>query len=615
MNKKLLTATLYAVLAVLLMGMMASCADTDYVSPDQVDARVDARWNTLADVVNQKIATNERGIAQLETMLTTLQTESEKAHANLRTLIDEVANESRNYADYLAEQTRTSAIDAAAALVEKAREELLAVIANLPTNSTAVDLTELYQKDQELTNALVAAQARIDQLEAMTTMLDHKFSNAVDNLTDSIFILNKKTASMQAMLESQQAAIEANNARMASLEASNQALIDRIANLEDHTLLLHKLTDQNAKDIDDMQQRLTVMNDSLAEVMMAYIDYVDKMDLMIIDQLANYAQLTDLNEIYNICILADKALQAEIDKLQAEIDKLKARVEDLQAILFEMIDASKNAIRSIVYQSQHIDHVYAKVLGSGIIVFPYAGAPATDSLFGGTYNIQKAAGYIYVTFNPSSIDITNYKLAFENSLGKASYYYKPNASKAVPATDLVITRTQSPNGLWKIPVESITSDSIDPAQNTSETDMLYALKVNFDIDNYIYSQYAAYMTPQPATAATTLTLQVQNDTLRLGTGNARVYRKYVECIKIVDSLNNDSTATKLNSLNAANVGILQTVMPASDSGENDKLTIACPADLRGYRFTLRYYAWNYDGTILSRDIIVFFSDDNKIHEL
>ena len=98
--------------------------------------------------------------------------------------------------------------------------------------------------------------------------------------------------------------------------------------------------------------------------------------------------------------------------------------------------------------------------------------------------------------------------------------------------------------------------------------------------------------------------------LQLQSGRVRVYRKYIECVKVLDFEKKDITDSLRTIFNDKNSGQFQKVFPASDDGSADLVDVICPKELMNNYFTLRYYLWNYDGSIVSQDLDVIFSDEN-----
>ncbi len=656
--------TLGSCLLAVVLGMAASCSDADFVNPDQVDARVEARWDELSKSFTEKVLANELAIAHLNSMLNNLQKEQEEAYNRLQAMLQDFAT--KDYADYQAEQARLSAIEAAKALIAEAISQLsgtgeyqdlsgiLADIAKLEEadadlgarmNNIEAFLAKLEEADADLSMRIMAAEAYMRQVESMLDDYYTKaevdkllssirsetndqfakveseiwalFSNlseycklvdlydAFQVLTDSITSIDERLKDAIAQTAILEAELKADSVRLTSLEGTTEALSQRLGQLEISNDSLCTEVEKNLMRIVEMRRDLEGIYVEMGQLKTEMLDYYD-MNL------------------------------GRIEELRAFVENVRNEMYALFKDLYSWMDT---LVTSVVYQGQKYDYVYARVDGSGNIAFPYAGAFNADYLAGGSYNIQEKAGFIYATVNPSDIDATNLRMALENSLAGESYYFTPVPEEATPATDLRLTRASSPNGLWKIPVRSIAHTSKNPFNDAGETDMLLALKVAcWGDDKSVYSQYAAtWEGPRLAEAATTASMlaegsnyeslqtsagirfsskQSLNDSTLLGrlllqSGGERVYRKYIECVQVRDIDKRDITDSLRTVINEQNRDF-QMVLRTQDDGSDDRVRMTCPDSLMNNYFTLRYYLWNYDGTIVSQDLVVIFSDDETL---
>jgi hypothetical protein len=656
--------TLGSCLLAVVLGMTASCSDADFVKPDQVDARVEARWDELSKSFTEKVLANELAIAHLNSMLNNLQKEQEEAYNRLQAMLQDFAT--KDYADYQAEQARLSAIEAAKALIAEAISQLsgtgeyqdlsgiLADIAKLEEadadlgsrmNNIEAFLAKLEEADADLSMRIMAAEAYMRQVESMLDDYYTKaevdkllssirsetndqfakveseiwalFSNlseycklvdlydAFQVLTDSITSIDERLKDAIAQTAILEAELKADSVRLTSLEGTTEALSQRLGQLEISNDSLCTEVEKNLMRIVEMRRDLEGIYVEMGQLKTEMLDYYD-MNL------------------------------GRIEELRAFVENVRNEMYALFKDLYSWMDT---LVTSVVYQGQEYDYVYARVDGSGNIAFPYAGAFNADYLAGGSCNIQEKAGFIYATVNPSDIDATNLRMTLENSLAGESYYFTPVPEEATPATDLRLTRASSPNGLWKIPVRSIAHTSKNPFNDADETDMLLALKVTSrGDDKSVYSQYAAtWEGPRLAEAATTASMlaegsnyeslqtsagirfgskQSLNDSTLLGrlllqSGGERVYRKYIECVQVRDIDKRDITDSLRTVINEQNRDF-QMVLRTQDDGSDDRVRMTCPDSLMNNYFTLRYYLWNYDGTIVSQDLVVIFSDDETL---
>lgn len=618
-----------------LRKQMADAIQYVYNELNSLYSRLEARLDELTAIINQKSQICEKEIARLDSLLLVLQKEQEESYDRLLKLLEDFAT--KDYAEFLAEQARLAAIEAAKELIANA-------LANLSGSGEHVDLTgiendidKLKETDSLLTIRIIEAEARIYQL-VNNFYTKEEIDNIIGSLTTCQCDLSSITqrvdeammmaeVAMEIVYQNRQelaaysAILEEHNARLESLENTTALLSERLKNLQNQTDSLGVVVANNLKEIENLKVQLADLGKNMKEL---YQELQDRCEMYFREGISYTEKLFD--ELRNDIMEA-------LYEMRERTDDIEKKLFDLYDNLYSRLD---QLVTSIVYQGQEYDYVYAHVKGSGYIAFPYAEAKNVDYLEGGSYNIQEKAGFIYATVNPSAIDATWLEMSLENSLGNTSYYLTPDPSKAEAATGYRLTRASSRNGLWKIPVKSITHTSRNPLNDTYETDMLLALKATYWSEKSVYSQYAAtWEAPQEADVVmrasisptgsnyTQLTTtngirftsqQSQNGNprgqLQLQSGRVRVYRKYVECVKVLDIEKKDITDSLCIVFNDKNSGQFQKVFPASDDGSADLVDVICPKELMNNYFTLRYYLWNYDGTIVSQDLEVIFSDEN-----
>lgn len=345
-------------------------------------------------------------------------------------------------------------------------------------------------------------------------------------------------------------------------------------------------------------------------------------------------------------------IEADIDAIDGRLTRNERLVTQLQSavglINQSLIFNMNQLITSIIYQAKNDDkegyNVYAKVIGqtdniitkSGVqyAVFPYTAFNGRQELRLNWYNVQEYAGDIYATVNPTDIDASKVVFKLENSLDKESDRYV--LGTAEPAQNVLITRATSKNGLWAIPAKAKeTLVNYDPS---NEDEALYALTTEYPQDSIdlktgetkrimkkVVSHYAIEKNPKAVTAATEATLAGTGDKLDrnpgagvdiqfsaltgrlvLGSKNVRVYKKFIECVKVEDSKGN-TVENGAATFNAANDGVLSTILAADNFGNGDIIDVNCPASYKNYKVTLKYYLWNYDGTIKTVEKVVVFN--------
>ena len=647
MLRKTLLMTLGSCLLAVLLSMTASCSDADFVKPDQVDARVDARWNELSKSLTEKVLANELAIAQLNSMLTALQQEHDDAYNKLQDMLQNFAT--KDYADYQAEQARLSAIDAAMALIADALANLTGTGEYQDLSGILNDIDKLKEADSKLSKLVMDVEAHIYSVESLLSVyytkseIDALFASFKANMEKDFAYLKDKTEMYyQDILGRLDKCCT-----LADLQNVYSTLSDSITSINERQKNALKELYRLDAEIKTHDARLTSL-DSTTWALSQRLDQLENRNDSLCNEVAkNYQKILDLQDALDM-FKADMEAQLtkiswRVDYLEMDIEELESRMNDFRDELYtlfnELYNRMNQLVTSVVYQAQKYDYVYARVNGSGNIVFPYAGAYNADYLQGGSYNIQEKAGFIYATINPSDIDATRLGMTLENSMDAKSYYLTPVPEEAEPATDLRLTRASSPNGLWKIPVRSIAHTGKDPYDDAVETDMLLALKATYWWgEKSVYSQYAAtWEGPKPAEVATSANMEadgnnyyslltsngirfsseqsLNDSTLRgrllLQSGDTRVYRKYVECVQVRDINKRDITDSLRSIINGQNKDFQQ-MLRTQDDGSADDVRMICPDSLMNNYCTLRYYLWNYDGTILSNDLEVIFSDDETL---
>ena len=648
MLRKTLLMTLGSCLLAVLLSMTASCSDADFVKPDQVDARVDARWNELSKSLTEKVLANELAIAQLNSMLTALQQEHDDAYNKLQDMLQNFAT--KDYADYQAEQARLSAIDAAMALIADA-------LANLTGTGEYQDLSGILDDIDKLKEADSLLSIRVMNVEAKITAvgislsnyytkaeIDALFASYYKRTYDEIASYCAKTKE-ELLYYIEEKYYEILNSldkycTLDNLETVYSTLSDSITSINERQKNALKELYRLDAEIKTHDARLTSL-DSTTWALSQRLDQLENRNDSLYSEVAkNYQYTLQLHdELAMFRVEMEERLAMNVKYLEDSINELKTTMQDLWAMMDEFYSSlyrrMDQLVTSVVYQAQKYDYVN----GSGNIVFPYAGAYNADYLQGGSYNIQEKAGFIYATINPSDIDATRLGMTLENSMDAKSYYLTPVPEEAEPATDLRLTRASSPNGLWKIPVRSIAHTGKDPYDDAVETDMLLALKATYWWgEKSVYSQYAAtWEGPKPAEVATSANMEadgnnyyslltsngirfsseqsLNDSTLRgrllLQSGDTRVYRKYIECVQVRDINKRDITDSLRTVINERNADFHK-VLRTQDDGSADRVNVVCPRQLMNNYCTLRYYLWNYDGTIASQDLVVIFSDDETL---
>ena len=97
----------------------------------------------------------------------------------------------------------------------------------------------------------------------------------------------------------------------------------------------------------------------------------------------------------------------------------------------------------------------------------------------------------------------------------------------------------------------------------------------------------------------------QTSKLSLGTAGKKVYKKFIECTDVLNG-SGVSVAGAADAFNEANAD-LKVILDADNYGKDDEIDITCPTPYMNYTVKLKYYIWNYDGTIVTKTQDVVFN--------
>lgn len=669
MKKKCFSILLLGAFLIASTSMFVSCKGDDYDDAD-LRSRVTTTATDLTSLVNEKVANVQTEIDALKNQQSALETAYKAADEALEAAIAAATNDAKGYADIQAAEAQRAAIASAQALVDEAVSNLEAALAsaNEKISSQGQTINGLLAVDAQLQQGINTAQAKADaayslaekanaQAEANKTSIAGVAENLKtinETLSAQINVLGERVTAVEAAAAKNAADILAQETALSDLKNANDKALAQL-NAKDNEL--QALIEANQKEIADLKTAVEEAKAAAAQALTDAKAYVDQEIAALSERFTNIdlkAYDTKLSNIEGEYKAADEALQEKITALQAKvlanesaITTINQNIAKINQMLSDLINNNiNNLITSIIYQARSAwDNVYAQVKGSGAVVikpnsnnqyilFPYNGATDVKELKVGTYNIQEYAGYLYATINPADIDATKATISLENSLGNKSAYYTLDMTNAKAANVTITRAATSKNGLWELPVKSIWESTKNPATNVD--DKLYALTTSYkayilengaskEVEKKLYSHYAIDKQPTLATAVTAITLVGTGSTLDnapaagvdiqfsalegklvMGTGNKPVYKKYIECVSVKNSQNAEVVGAAA-SFNGANTGVFKKTLDAANEGGDDEIDVNCPQTLSNYKVTLRYYIWNYDGTVYSIDKVVVFN--------
>ena len=339
-----------------------------------------------------------------------------------------------------------------------------------------------------------------------------------------------------------------------------------------------------------------------------------------------------------------KGLVARLGELETKVTNINLDIAKLNMALYNAIINENVAklITGIIYQgSENFTPVFAKVVNTRDdkvilenpsetdenkqkVVFPYKEFTGYQTLPVNKWNVQKYSGQIYVTVNPTDIeaDVVPFKLVDSQDAENPRY----TIAKIEPA-DVTLIRATSKNGLWTMTLEAPALMDNRPSADP----IVYALAATYEqavvdfnedgtvkeepkiIKKSIYSKYEIQPKHIAATRVTDAEIHIfgysdadpcrgplikfttMTPQLSLFTdGYKALYKKYIECIDVKDGSGN-SVSGGAATFNNANANFKK-IFDASRKGY-DLINVTCPEQFKNHTITLKYYAWNYDGTI------------------
>ena len=361
-------------------------------------------------------------------------------------------------------------------------------------------------------------------------------------------------------------------------------------------------------------------------------------------------------------------------------DVVLALYQNINTYLDILAENLNNLITGLILQDEQLELVQAQVLsdvnktgltgkvftkvdaeGHTHVIFPYQGAAGADdkTLIVGQWNVERVAGPVYYTINPTNVNFTDKaNIQLENSVMQSPKGLTISAPEKSDHNQIpIVSRAASnkgDNGLYQSVITNSNTHLGDKHAGFANSYALYTsykqkAKDGKVTDKKVYSKYelninvvdaVAQTAPSivavgaetggtlPATCdarytvnhgeAMTGTFNLLPQNTEFGKSEAaspKVYRKYVEAVAVSNARNEAQTGNTLTSLlkaiNDANKGVLNTIFE-EDNDNFDNIVVNIPDASGNYSFvgstvTFRYYIQNYNGTIYSKDIKVMFA--------
>lgn len=708
MNRKFISVFMIGAATLASLGTVTSCKDYDD-DIDNLQERIDASGVDL-----------KAEVSRLQGLLDNCKSACETADKELNEAIKNATNDAKGYADIQAAEAKKAAVEAAQKLIEEAISDLEngAVKAAQAKADEAYTLAEQVSKlaaDNETNIKKLVSQLDESKsnLEKADAELDKRLTDAEKKLADAQKLAEQNNAdiiktneALNSLKESNDKALKALNDKddeLKKLIDDGQAAIEKTLN--EKVKALTDLSDANKDAIDALRKTVNANKDTADQAVKDAADKAQqKLDAAVAKlegtiQSLKDKDIKDLNDAIDAIngengykkLINDlkngeiKTLQNDYTKLTAKdgpIEKNAAAIKELNEktvvginSYLDILNANlNNLITSLILQDEQLEIVQAQVVadvnrtslsktftearnGKTYVWFPYKGADnASDVLIAGEWNVERAAGNVYYTINPTNVNFEDKaNISVENSLAAAPNGIEisvPEASKRQsPITRAAAEEKAPANGLYQ---SAITNKNIHLAAKHTGFANSYALFTRYNqkdkdgkvTEKKVYSQYALNINVTDATEQTspsivavgasavhpatcdarfvvnygedlkgTFNLLPQNTEFGKSGATPKVYRKYVEVVAVSNSRNEAQTGATLTSLikaiNKANAGVLNTIFEEDGAGF-DQISVTIPDAEGGYSFvgstvTFRYFIQNYNGTIYSKDIKVMFT--------
>ncbi len=472
--------------------------------------------------------------------------------------------------------------------------------------------------------------------------------NAIDGSKGDIEAINDEIASINTEL-AKKAGTDYVDGKVSSLTSDINTIKNALAALGDPT--------GESTDLTEFVQKIQQIENKVNAAAKAADVYTKTQVDQKLQSIGN--QITAIEKVLN-GEGETKGLVALLGELETKVTNINLDIAKLNMELYNKIINENVArlITSIIYQdAEDFQNVFAQVVATGgnvvdptatnkWVYFPYMAPGFThEELPVGKWNVQKYSGKIYVTVNPIDIEADGVPFKLVDSKNNVNSMYE--ISEINPA-DVLITRATSPNGLWAMTLKAKeTILDAAPATPTAPNRVCYAVAATYKqavvafnadntvkaepniIDKSIYSHYDVVKYPVRATAAAAADLQLSAPaadatvsgskiqyskltsklnlgTNNLGTNNRTVYKKFIECTNVLNG-SGVSVAGAADAFNEANADLKKILDDVDNYGKADEIDITCPEQFKNHTITLKYYVWNYDGTIATKTQDVVFT--------
>ena len=611
---------------------------------ETVKTELAAQTNIVSEKAAEALKKAEANAAAVEKQEAAVQTLKETNETILKQL-GESATELKGLIE-----GNTVKINETDAKIEVAKVEAASALLQAQTELKALIEAQKAEilKDMATKSDLAGLQGDMTQLSKDIADLVKRL-NAIDGSKGDIEAINDEISSINTEL-AKKAGTDYVDGKVSSLTSDINSIKDALAALGDPT--------GESTDLTEFVQKIQQIENKVNAAAKAADVYTKTQVDQKLQSIGN--QITAIEKVLN-GEGETKGLVARLGDLENKVTNINLDIAKLNMALYNTIinDNVAKLITSIIYQGTNSNSpVYAKVVntpGKVIlenssetnpdkqkVVFPYKEFAGYQTLPVNKYNVQKYCGEIYVTVNPTDIEADDvyFKLLDSKDVENPMYAI----AKIEPANVTLTRATSKKNGLWTMTLETKQTIMDEaPAYNSK----LYAVATTYDqavvdfnedgtvkeepkiITKSIYSQYDIQENYRTAWAVDELRIRLSAPTadaaptsgslIKYNTmsskliwgpsayyrSSMRAYKKFIECIDVKDGSGN-TVSGGAAAFNNANADFKKIFDPRTDNYV-DTISITCPEQFKNHTITLKYYVWNYDGTIATTTQDVVFT--------
>lgn len=664
MKRKLINAVLFGSLSLGMLGLTAvSCSDYDG-DIENLQKQITTNATNLDQLVKENLGNLEIEVDALKTAQSNLadaykaaDDEAKKASiAAAEQMVKEAADKLQAAIDAANEKISSSENKVQALLEAQAALETAATDAANKANS-AYALAEQAKATADSNKEQLGTLS--SELETIKKTLDEIKENGV--LGEEVKALTERVSKLETGLSAQQTALTEQQETIDKLSAAQK---DSVENINKRIEALKALVDGNNttltnlinQQIQTVQSQVTTNTTAIADIKR---DFATKEALS--DSIAIVRKEIEANESKM------DELSSRLDNVSGLVNVLFTNLsnlvtglilQDVDQVQFYYDQVLSSGINKTGWTMPSGNPMSETVAGTTTVYFPYKGAADAQTLTGGRYNVEQNGGKVYLTINPTTIVFDeSVPLKMENSLEHKAENEAGRIEIGKPqvSTNHLVTRASGPNGFY---YTDLTFTQKDASKKPADYEGSYAFYVENPLESgkaknsalqnrRVYSKYELNLKMAKANVVNSVDLKLTTNISskqiagvdyvvdgRTGKfemtptldknckATDKIFRKYVE---IVDVSNNKFTMTQAQKdeakrlITKANADALSKVITEGKDYQGDaangfnSITLDIDKekvgkDYNGYTITLRYYAQNYNGSIVGSEKKVLFTE-------